>query len=400
MKNMFKSALVACMALAIGLVGCQNNGVVDGPEKGSKSVVIKIAKDKATRAAVAPLDADGETEAVVFATGSLYFAAGDDIVKIVNILSDEDYTTDDEDDNNVLLSTLQSELGKTFSNLPAAIDAVHFAANLPDDDYDFATIEDLEEVALDLEALSDIDAIAIYGKDTELEGPIVQAGENDLYNAVINARPVAARFEISSIAAETTDPEIPAIASFDLVGIYLDNIYLSVELGGTAVGDVQGGEIIADAQNTEINLLDYPYPAAWHIADYTKDVFTDKTDGTEYTAGTDLVWGYNLPAPGSIDPDDATVFNGVATLPYIVIELANVELENGTELGTKFLTLEQKVADGEEAIKLEQGKVYKVKDFTFNASDLTEWPYQAAIDINVQVEIMNWTAEEVEYEFW
>lgn len=400
MKNMFKSALVACMALAIGLVGCQNNGVVDGPEKGSKSVVIKIAKDKATRAAVAPLDADGETEAVVFATGSLYFAAGDDIVKIVNILSDEDYTTDDEDDNNVLLSTLQSELGKTFSNLPAAIDAVHFAANLPDDDYDFATIEDLEEVALDLEALSDIDAIAIYGKDTELEGPIVQAGENDLYNAVINARPVAARFEISSIAAETTDPEIPAIASFDLVGIYLDNIYLSVELGGTAVGDVQGGEIIADAQNTEINLLDYPYPAAWHIADYTKDVFTDKTDGTEYTAGTDLVWGYNLPAPGSIDPDDATVFNGVATLPYIVIKLANVELENGTELGTKFLTLEQKVADGEEAIKLEQGKVYKVKDFTFNASDLTEWPYQAAIDINVQVEIMNWTAEEVEYEFW
>ncbi len=410
------------MALAVGLVGCQNDPVVGGPEgKDLKNVAIKISKGNvASRAAVAPLDADEEGQAVVFSEGALYFAADGDIVKIVNIIVEEQ--EDALTENEVYYSELEN--GKTFFNLPASIDAVHFVANLPiaegadEVDYNFGTIEDLEAVALDLEALSDIENIAIYGFDDAMEEGTVGTGEAavNVLKAVINARPVAARFEIGAIVAEAVNPEIPAIESFDLVGIYIDNIYTSVNLNGTVEDDavLKGGEVSVDpVNNPEVNLADYPYPAVWHENGFSADFMTAEEDGVTVPSkaglvgpGDNQVWGYNLPAPrpGTKNAETGVwSYANTAPLPYIVIELANVVLDNEVELGTKFLTLKQTVAKGANPVMLEQGKVFKVndlKDFTFNASDLTDWPYQGAINIHVTVDIMDWTAVPVGYEFW
>jgi hypothetical protein len=383
MKKFFKSALVACAALAV--VACQNNPV-DGPEKGAKSITIKISQNSVTRA---PGAAVADAAAVTANDGALYFAAGDKIVKVVEIIKEGTPTA-----NQVAMGDLTDD-GKIFGNLPAIVDAVYFAANL--DSYEFASVDDLKKAELDLEYLGDVDDLPIYGSAAVVATTTV---EGATHAADIEAVVVAGRFEIAGNPVPDQTTETIYVASADVVAIYLDNIYTGVQLDNTAIGTVYGAPIAS--------LEDYKadeYPNAWHVSGLSYDLYVEAVEAVaDDTTTPDVdeaeeaipgsldggkIWGYNLPAPAA------------ATLPVVVVELDNVVLSNDQELGKKFLTYIPTGTVGSSAgdKTFAKSKVYKTSLPAFKFTDLTDYPYQEGIDIQVDVAILPWTAVPVNYTF-
>lgn len=349
MKKIFKSALVVCAALAI--VGCQNSAL-EAPEAGTKSVTIKISQPSATRAVGAAVTA---ADAVTVSDGWLYFAAGGAILDTYEIVSGEA--------TGAQVPFSELEAGRTFTGLPATIDAVYFAGNAPTGAGAVTTVAALQALEADLAALATVSDIPVYGSDTSLEDG---ADEDSIIEANIEARPIAARLEIAALPT-TSDA---AISSAIVRGIYLDNIYLGVTLGGSVIGTAQGGEIEGATSNASYN---YPN-AGWQIEDLSSDYAA-----SGLSLDTDEVFGYNLPA------------SSATTLPNIILELG-VQFVGEASARTLYLTY---VNSGSFA----PGTVYKASLPAFDSGDLTNYPYQDAISIEVDVTIMPWSVANVTYTF-
>jgi hypothetical protein len=378
MKTIFKSALVMCIALTVGLAGCQKDqGGNGGVDKDAKTVVIKIAK---TRAEVAPIDTAGE-EVAKLNDAWIYFTSGTSVVDKYEIIFDgAEPAVSDLANKKVAWNKLDGE-GEEFVNLPASINHVYFVGNSPVDynQTNMATFNVAATIALSTQ--KEIDDVALYG-DSGLTAVAANATnpDNTHYTAQINVEPVVARFEIGAISATAavTEGELK-IATFSLKGIYLDNYIPTMAFDGSANGAAVKAEAPVEASDF-----------AGTYAAEVSDIFTTGYEGAiTYSPASNNVWGYNLLAPEA------------APMPYVIIRISNVLVEGETAAtpeadraypGEWFLTVQITPAT------IDNRRVYSIDDIEFNASDLTKKPFETKIDVTVTVDILPWIAATAAYE--
>jgi hypothetical protein len=292
MKTIFKSALVACIALTAGLAGCSKEAPANDnqPATGEKSVVIKIAGE-ATRAPGAK-----ETGTAIFTTADIYFTNG---TAVMNKFT-----------GNVALLTGAD--GQEFENISGTVTDVYIIGNRPAGVGDaFTNMTQFDaNTLITLANQSDIQNVTLWGTSpvTTLDTPDADPTTgNAQYTVDVELTPLVARFEIDNIEARKPATTGEAeITSFTLDGIYLDGVY--TEMGFTfAAGTLFAGGGDGDT-----------YPGT-HPAQVMDDALTTFINGRTYTpvvtvkgADEDGVWAYNLlPATG-------------AKLPTIVLKLSDI----------------------------------------------------------------------------
>jgi hypothetical protein len=369
MKNILKSALVMCVALTMGLVGCQNDPVVDGGDKNVKNVTIKIAKSDLTRAA-------GSTAAKVeMSTVDVFFTTGDAIVE-AGVFAADDIAAG----------------FKVFTGLTATINQVHVIGNMPTGlATGITTISALlaKAEALTLENQADLADVALYGSDTALDDTTAPDADVNELTAEVEVAPVVARFEIGAISSRTAEDAGEGdhiVTSYTIEEIYLDGVYTDMSFDGT---------------KHDALTLTGSDDVAWYAGDTNHE--PQVWDAVGLDSDNQIV-AYEVPAEGEGDPAPGvwgyTLLPAAgAKLPVLVFKLSNIVIngDDTTSFGEEFYYLTAATTEADDAI--EGGFKYQVENLVFDAGDLTPLPNQKPINVKVIVTVADWVPAPVEYTF-
>lgn len=417
MKTIFKTALVACVALVAGLAGCsKEQSARENNETGEKTVRIHIEQGTGTRAAGEAVGA----QVVTMKDAVIYFAgAGNNIVASVEVVftAEGKALAYNEEAKTVGIDVLTgvaagSSNGAEIVNLPASVANVYVVGNYKAGGIGAAypTTGNISQfngagvISLASQsAANGVANVALFGK-SGLGAVVTPATptSNAKYSVSINVAPVAARFEVGQIAAtfdanDSADGVIVShIASFSLDGIYLSNVYRSMGFDGTAAGTLVPNSVaIADYSSANA-----AYAADGIISDYTaanlvaQDAKTYAPVANAASAEGDPVWAYNLLAPAG------------APMSTLVVRVSDVVLDNGDDelySGDKTLTVRniyKEVAGVKTKIgTLTPGEVYSITNLEFAEDHLTNNPNQNLIDVTVKITMMSWVPVTVSYDF-
>lgn len=375
MKTIIKTALVAFVALTVGLVGCTKETTGTGPEKGEKSVIVKIAKADVTRAVGATVAAG---EFVDLSSANVYFTAGssilakktltDAVIKVVEGVGEEEDVTIYE-----------------FQQLPGTITTVHVIGNQPT--LTTANYTDITKLLAD-KAITLANQATIAGTVLYGHGDITATDDNldtntelDQYEVNVELNPLVTRLQLGRIYAKNT-AGLPAITSFTLDGIYLDGVYTTMGFDRSVGTFFAAGENNAYPGGHATQIMDEP--GLEDDNDYTPEL-TPAVGQTPAVAG---IWAYNLlPATGS-------------KFPTIILKVSDVVVEGDTEDEVAFPNANYYLTAKTTSTTFDPGYVYTITNgLGFDVTDLTEEPNQDPIDISVTIDVIAWKADGVAYNF-
>lgn len=202
----------------------------------------------------------------------------------------------------------------------------------------------------------------------------------DEYTASVAVKPIVSRFEIGSIKAVGSAGATDIIEEYNVTGIFINNTYKNMSLGGT----VTTSSLLYSTILTDFNKTNYPNP----LSDLTvSPAFLGSEAKTEPTKIPNTgVWAYNfLP----VDSNATTPLE----LPQIVLKLEDIKLvETGTTLvsGAKLVTVKS-FRDVSNTVlkKFERNKIYKIEKIEFNETHLDITP-TAARNVTVIVSVKDW----------
>lgn len=338
MKTIFKSALMVCLALTVGLAGCSKEQYGTEESNGEKTVTIQISQGLTRAPGVHQVK-----ETIAVNDAAIYFTSSNgNVIQKVDVDFSETPAT-----GAVTMATLKE--GHAFTNLPGSITGVYVAANSTIG-YAHTNISafDVHNAVL-LTSQSNVDDVALFGGNT-LGTPTTAATAttNAKYSVTVNITPVVARLEIGEIASGDFGGLESTIKDFTLEGIYIDNYYPKTNFKAQAdtlvPGRVEpafyGGAGVVVGEETLLHVG----PSDVATAAFTKTPATTPAIGATYTptytitAGQERVWAYNLiagPAPvvvikvsgvTVVDKNDATKTDkelGVTTCDRIVPYISN-----------------------------------------------------------------------------
>ncbi|MFV0418895.1 MAG: hypothetical protein ACK5KT_09220 [Dysgonomonas sp.] len=367
MKTKFSKLTILVTFLLLGLSNCSNNEEIDGGGSNeAKSIYLKITSES-------PLTyGDGvpvsNATPVVFSSGYLYFTNASGAILAYYTLTSSD-TDIDTGGTNIKLGDIQ--LGKTISNLPGQVSAVHVVGNssgLPTT----GNISAVKAVALQASSQGTLSSVNLYGTNTLT----LVSGNN--YTCAITLKPTVARIELTNITSSGV------ITGFQVDGIFIDNYYSQATVGGTVVvGNlVNNGSVAATFTD---NSLAYPTAAKTFLYDYYSSGLIAQTKiAKPATSGN--VWGYNL--------FGNTAGSGSFAVPRIIIRLSNITTSDAsTYTSPQFITVKGLKSSGTSLTSLDAGKIYNIGAgaLTFKESDLAPIPNVSAINVTVTVTLATWS---------
>lgn len=238
---------------------------------------------------------------------------------------------------------------------------------------------------------------------TGLEEFVDQTGDA---NISVELVPVTARMEVKNFIAKKAPASYLGddIESFQVLGIYMNSFYPAGLLGDGA--PIDRSQINNASDDTKYTLTYYSGIEFNHENVKTKDysfmcneLSYDETNGTAVSAaatGTNEIW--------KVSPKEANKWWGYSALqgavPHMVIKL-QVKYKNITDPVTRFLTINSyKLYNTDTNVaKIERGHAYRIENCTFDATNLTEKPYETTKTITAEVTVAAWTGVEVEPEY-
>ncbi|MCD7914853.1 MAG: hypothetical protein LUG96_06070 [Tannerellaceae bacterium] len=295
----------------------------------------------------------------------------------------------------------QIEAGYEFTGIPSLVTQVYVVGNYNSADqdltdaafpiYDGTTFSVIQDVVLNIQQvaypvladgttssvlLSVMDGqadLAEYGVGTNTWTGSNTPAAGDLY-ANVTLAPVNARIEIEEISYAGD-----LLASFTLEGIYINNYYpeLPVSLTPGTNEPVNNG---SDVTLYDRNNSAYAYSYYTTLEDEV-DLDATVAGGTAaITPGMDLVWAYH-------------VFGNSDLVPHVILKLTNVVTQDGTELGTRYVTVSgfMNASTGAEITVFARNTIYKITDLAFTDGDISIVPEPEEIGIWIHVEVEDWT---------
>lgn len=413
-----KSLLVAALIATIGITACSKsesggNDLSNGGNGETKSMHLKLSQGNGQNDPLFGSRAEGspvtDKTTVIFNDGVIYFtSAKGDILKttvITNTNNNADATG-----STVGIQKLTVSGGAVIPNVPATVDHVYIAGNLPTGANVPMTgnISNVEGAIVTVQhmydASGDVSKVVLFGDADAVNHPT----DTDAKYAKVDVNAIAARIEIGEIKYRNNNNDITTddvITSFDLEGIFINHYYSSMTIDRVAKSVVKNGSTEAFyAYNTT------EYPSAINNILYDANVGNTamgifvQPSVTPSTAGK--VWAYNLLAPDSYKANgDATA--SAVSVPHIVIRLGDIvsiDDDNGNAAypDNQWLTVTKfydKDNSNAPITKLEPGMIYKIASVKFDESNLTPEPEIEPIKVYVEAELMEWTTVNTEVDF-
>ncbi|MCD7969325.1 MAG: hypothetical protein LUF87_03110 [Alistipes sp.] len=418
-----KHLLLAAVAVVAGMTSCSKDSAgVDGD--GEFDFYMQITKDDLVNSRAETPDRVENGQEVAFNEGAVLFtdATGNNVYRYVRVSSS--YGSAD-------VSPTELEDGYLFKGISNLATHVHVIGN-----YDFSSISNVADLAqLDtytktLKEVTDakygVSNATLYGSQILTDVVIGSGSKGEQLGADREAKvelaPILARFEIEKISSSDLKAE------FKLEGIYIDNFYYSSSI----VGTLDQSKVIPYVLET--SYAEYSRSTGYSTADWYPILFDDggptspglgtSTTSSPYTLqpGTaNAVWAYNF-------------YPAADMVPNIILHLSNVTVDDGASGsklrpndtldnipgnnpgdndGVAYLTVtgyRATPSNGGGSVAFAGGYVYIIKDMEFSADDLRDEPKgpedpdnpgpgDEKYEVLVEVELMNWTTEEIIVEY-
>ena len=376
-----KSILALSMAAVLTLASCSREDSSNSPEKADeKTVVMTIDRGELTRAAGANV---GDGAAIAFSSGKLYFTEATGVItKVLNVV-----TTGATDGTqiNVMISTAQ-----TIPGVPSNSRKVYIVGNvagLPTSTgANISTVKDkLITMSSQYDASGAVTNVGLYGQDEAM----VTSGSP--YTAAVTIKPIAARIEIDKFTGSSLT--VGALTAYKVDGIFINNYYNKIKFQGTKSGTTTPADDLI-LNGTEANgqsPLIYKegssaYPTASNGTYFNYNAAGIGTaTGLVYKPTTAATWSYNLLAPTS------------SAVPHIIIRFSGFGASDMHAGKIRYITVTgfEDVNAAGVPLTFEAGKIYRIKNFTFNETDLDTEPEITSVVAQVTVSMTPWDEIEV-----
>ncbi len=362
MKRRLAFLFAALPVISAVLFSC-NKSNDEAPGNAAEGVFVKINKVPAR--SISPGVSD---PTLVFNSGYLYFVSGSgQITGRLSVTNDNAALTA----TSVGIETLQDGV---IITVPANTLSVYLPGNIPAGITlpTSGAYSVVEQTVISLNSQYDgsggITAATIYGS-SPITPPVAPA---TFATANINVSPLASRIEISAITGG-----IDIAGTWIVEGIFINKYdsqhYLNAMRNASGFKD-NGSDPAAYLAGT----AGYPTADNGMYFDYNIAGIGTLDGGTNaYTPATaGDIWSYN-------------VFAGL--VPHIVIRLDDI---TGFQ-NPQFLTVKTfRTGGGALITAFERGKIYRIANIAFTADDLTEQPELETLDVEVTVNLIDWTFED------
>lgn len=347
-------------AVILGVVvlsSCNEEREFDKDEKSPKEVILKMSFSSSTnlKSVETPIL---DQSVIDIDRGAIYFtSATGQITKMVTLTS-------------ALINEMKTT-GASISNVPSNSTAVHIVGNVDGLPTDPGNISTVKEKILNVNLLTNIQSVPLYGSTTGFTG-------SGPYSSSVSLSTPVARIQIEDLKATGS-----LITSYKVTGIFVNNYYGSAKVDKTPLGTlINNGSTVA---NYVSGSAAYPSATLANIYDYDTNGVGTLTSLT-YTPAAGKVWAYNIFADGT-------------SKPHIIIRLESLA-PAASFTNPMFLTVKS-FKSGGSTVEVEGGKIYTFKagSFTFDGGNLTEQPELSEITVNVSVSLMKWTEVPIEPEY-
>lgn len=230
----------------------------------------------------------------------------------------------------------------------------------------------------------------------------------DLTKAIeVELVPISARMEVQNFVAKKAPATYLGndIESFTVTGIYMNNFYTEGELQGSE--DLNRPRIDNAGDATKYDASKYAsITVGGKTFDYSfmcNEPSYDATNGNAVSAASTTegeIW--------KVSPKETSKWWGYSALqgvpPHMVIKLSvkYVGIDGNKDRYLTVNSYKRKIAtpDGETKLNtIERGHAYQIENCTFDATNLTENPYEEAVTIEALVTVAQWTGVPIEPEF-
>lgn len=275
------------------------------------------------------------------------------------------------------LSSVELEMGKTFTNIKSNATTIYFLGNTPSD-LSLSTTGDIGTVVKNITGMSTqidneggVSNVMLYGM-----GDIVITANGSSRSANITAQAQVARIEIPHLTMEGN------VTGFQLDGIFINNFYYSAMLDGSVEGDLTfyGSDANFTQDDPSVPMYSSQYAGVTH--DYDVALGLGYISGSTYlpVSGSE-VWAYN-------------VFTADGNVPHIILKFSNIVTSNGSLFDSpQFITVRgfSDVSSGASLTNLEKGRVYKfAAGIPVDDSNFTSEPELEFVEVQLTVQVMAW----------
>lgn len=282
--------------------------------------------------------------------------------------------------------------GVKFTNLDPSVVSVYVVANVPSGTLPATapgtTLTAINGTVQNIYDQQTIDAksvvLANTGKTATSTNAVaapndVASNGNAQYKATIVLTPIVSRIQIKEVSVD------PTITSFNLAGIYIDNFYQNMSIGGdlTSISKAPVGGV------TKFNLSSdgsTPYKTNGQLFD---ELISPATTLPLVTNGK--VFGYQI----------FPVAGGLSKVPYIILKLTNVVGTTRTfASGTTYYVAVKAYKDGSNPFTtFEAGKIYTINSIPVAENNIVTDPTQSLINVTVNVTIAPWSEKALNPDF-
>jgi len=212
---------------------------------------------------------------------------------------------------------------------------------------------------------------------------------NAKYNASIELTPIVSRIQIKNISIDSES----TVKSFDLVGIYIDNFYQNMSIGGELSTPIKAEAGDVAKFNLSTTLASTPYKTNGQLFDEASNL--EQNPGGMTPA---KVYGYQF------FPTKGTNATDLSKVPYIILKLTNVE---GTtrvfdKSKTYYIAVKAyKTTDATPATITEflPGQIYTIANIPVSEKNIVTDPTQNLINVTVNVTVAKWTDKALNPDF-
>lgn len=199
------------------------------------------------------------------------------------------------------------------------------------------------------------------------------------FKAAIELAAIVSRIQIASITKDGT------ITGFNLAGIYIDNFYQNMSIGGDLTSIIKA---------TAGNVADFKLSAEGSVTPYkiNGQLFDEIVSPTTTLplAPSGKVYGYQI----------FPVAGGLSTVPYIILKLTNVVGTTRTFPNTAYYIAVKAYKDGATSFtSFEAGKIYTIASIPVSENNIVTDPTQSLINVTVNVTIAPWTDKALNPDF-
>jgi hypothetical protein len=294
---------------------------------------------------------------------------------------------------NTQIGTIQTSTpgaGLKFTNLDPTVVSVYVVANVPEGTLPAvtpgtaltainATLQNISDQQTD-DAASVVLANTGKTATTNFTPAAVATNGNAQSTVAVELTPIVSRIQIKKVSFDGT------IASFKLEGIYIDNFYPQMTIGGdfTNITMQKAGnkETFAAAQA--------PYA--------TTNLYDESSEGlVQHPFATNSqVYGYQIfPTNG-----------GLTTVPYIILKISGITTtSNATRNfpdGTYYVAVKAYKEAGTSAAPVTSflpGNIYTVEDIVVSEKNIVTDPTKSLINVTVGVTVKQWGSIDLNPDF-